>query len=541
MSYSELEDFDDNIVRRSSRYKKRPKLYSEEQIEYDIDKKIFKKIRRFEKSNTETIPTNVKNSLTDHSPRGSKKSPLKTQSINNETQPSNNNSSISTSYDMNTKRGISFDIEGIKKLRLEFPNTETYWKLFPPMNYINSKYPICIYQTITCKAPIVSISLSPAGDILALCTLLGNILIYSNFDDEANGGNNSESANNYRSSYKNWKYLGLLRDEKGIHVDEFYNLSFTPCGKHLFVAGTVKSRNQIDEITNELKTMPCTLIRFDLESLIFFKGHDQESLDPNDADIKDPLNFVPCVRYYGHLENITEFKLIFYKGENYILSCGLDGHIIKWKFDKKWKNEKKKSIIYDKHSLQVYSVSFLPNFCNRYFIAAVDDGLHLYDFEMNKLIQRWPGLYSSCCNQVKIVKERDGEGFYVITKGKDENTSSRKHEVRCYELIEPVIDTESINGSTEYKPWKLNLISRLSDTLHSFNHWSMRFSSNGSYLASPSSNGKVFIWNIQSGKLTGVLSDHERGTNVHKVLFHPHLPLLFTTGEDGNAIVYSYK
>lgn len=87
----------------------------------------------------------------------------------------------------------------------------------------------------------------------------------------------------------------------------------------------------------------------------------------------------------------------------------------------------------------------------------------------------------------------------------------------------------------------MNFICKFSDPLHISKHWATSFTSNGIYLVSPSSNGKVFIWNFKTENLIGVLADHARGKAIHDVLFHPHLPLLFTAGGDGRVIIYSYK
>lgn len=293
---------------------------------------------------------------------------------------------------MTSKQTLIYDIEGINKLRTEYMSTESYWKSFPLINIINSSYPIYPIQTITCKAPITSLALSPKGDMLAFSSLLGEIYIYSIYCNIQNDLNDNDPdnpnfiLNSSDLSQANWQLLGVLRDEKERHIDEFYEVYFSPCGKNIYAAGAVKSRTQFDDSNDDLRTMPCTLVRFDLQTLMFSQDNEEKNIDPNDADIMDPLDFLPCVRYYGHLETITGFKMIKYKGKNYILSYGNDGHIIKWRFDKHWKQEKQKNIIYDEYSLNVYSVAFLPNCYNRYFIAAVDKGLHLYDFENNRVM-----------------------------------------------------------------------------------------------------------------------------------------------------------
>lgn len=71
------------------------------------------------------------------------------------------------------------------------------------------------------------------------------------------------------------------------------------------------------------------------------------------------------------------------------------------------------------------------------------------------------------------------------------------------------------------------------------NSWPMKPATNGRYILSPTSNGKVFIWNLKTGILSGLLADHGRNTAVKDIIFHPNLPLLFTAGIDGKILVYT--
>jgi hypothetical protein len=48
----------------------------------------------------------------------------------------------------------------------------------------------------------------------------------------------------------------------------------------------------------------------------------------------------------------------------------------------------------------VFSTAFLPNSGNKYFIAACDDGLKLFDFENAVMIQSFPGINSCYCDCV---------------------------------------------------------------------------------------------------------------------------------------------
>ncbi|CAJ0914441.1 15153_t:CDS:2, partial [Entrophospora sp. SA101] len=49
---------------------------------------------------------------------------------------------------------------------------------------------------------------------------------------------------------------------------------------------------------------------------------------------------------------------------------------------------------------------------------------------------------------------------------------------------------------------------------------------------------EVYIFNLRTGKVSGILQDHER-YEIRDVLFHPWKPLLFTC--DGYVKIYTYK
>lgn len=43
--------------------------------------------------------------------------------------------------------------------------------------------------------------------------------------------------------------------------------------------------------------------------------------------------------------------------------------------------------------------------------------------------------------------------------------------------------------------------------------WMTKFGTNGRYIASPTTDGKIFIWNIRSKELVTVLRDHRKDSN----------------------------
>jgi len=57
-----------------------------------------------------------------------------------------------------------------------------------------------------------------------------------------------------------------------------------------------------------------------------------------------------------------------------------------------------------------FTVSFVPNTGNKYFLAACDDVIRLYDFETAQLLQTFPTKYSSYCDCLRFIRVRDEAG-----------------------------------------------------------------------------------------------------------------------------------
>src|SRR5689334_19968203 len=82
--------------------------------------------------------------------------------------------------------------------------------------------------------------------------------------------------------------------------------------------------------------------------------------------------------------------------------------------------------------------------------------------------------------------------------------------------------------------WTLDEVARYEDEDYQTGRWLLRLGTNGRYIFAPTNCGKVFIWNIKSHELVGVLIDHE--ADVREVYFHPTERLLFTCG-DGTIFI----
>jgi WD40 repeat protein len=57
----------------------------------------------------------------------------------------------------------------------------------------------------------------------------------------------------------------------------------------------------------------------------------------------------------------------------------------------------------------------------------------------------------------------------------------------------------------------------------------MRIASNGRYLVAPTAVGKVYIWNIRTKQLVGILEDHNQ--DVRDILFYPGRQILLTCAD----------
>lgn len=169
--------------------------------------------------------------------------------------------------------------------------------------------------------------------------------------------------------------------------------TFVPDQTLVLAGGKLKDRNNWSEADEDNNILPCPLKLFDIltgEVVCQLKGHTEELL---------------CV------------KRVQFKGENYFLSGSQDGYLNKWHMDSDWRyvdfawiertiacqyeNEMTRSWIASlidmfacsDRSLKVmeqmedgitcmaFTVSFVPNTGNKYFLAAADENLRLYDFE----------------------------------------------------------------------------------------------------------------------------------------------------------------
>jgi WD40 repeat protein len=55
------------------------------------------------------------------------------------------------------------------------------------------------------------------------------------------------------------------------------------------------------------------------------------------------------------------------------------------------------------------------------------------------------------------------------------------------------------------------------------NVWLMKCNSNGRYMCSPTTDGRVFVWNLRSREVAAILFDHTSNTFTYIVYSNTHL------------------
>lgn len=192
---------------------------------------------------------------------------------------------------------------------------------------------------LTGLGAVMSIKISPDGKLLASFCKVGHVKLWD---------------------LETFELLATLRDREEQDIDEFYVGVFSPDQKYIVAGGKRKDRRHWSTNDNDNRILPCSIKVF------------------------DTLTGKVAARLDAHSEEVLCIKRAYFRGANYYLSCGQDGCIWKWQLSEDHTQILLRSKIADTSNI-VFSVSFLPRVGNKYFIAACDKNLKLYDFESEKV------------------------------------------------------------------------------------------------------------------------------------------------------------
>ncbi|CAO3607731.1 unnamed protein product [Cunninghamella echinulata] len=414
-----------------------------------------------------------------------------------------------------TKKG--YDKKRTLELAEKYP--DTYWKYHADTDLnmigtINESNQLeSIPSNIGDQGAITSMTLSNNGFLLATFSTVGSIKIW----DIENG----------------FELIRKIRDKDEPNIDEFFCGHFVEDVPDIIIAGgKLKDRQRWSEDDGDNHILPCPLKIFSLET----------------GKLLGKLE--------GHNEEILSIKAVQFNGDNYYISSSEDGHIIKWKMADDWTTLIESHRMVDELTCMAFTISFLPNTGNKYFMAACDEHLRLYDFETNQLLQTFENLYTSYCDCGKFIKwldepqywesvkkeeednnKNNGQQYaWFITRGAElcdvsEGVSSKPNSCILHKLNYPTVDNEEFT---------LEEIKRYQHEEYHSNSWFVKVTSNGRYLLAPTIYGQIFVFNILTGQTTAILKEHQ-DIEVRDVIFHPYRPLIFSSGDDGIVKVYSYK
>ncbi|CAG8505132.1 7110_t:CDS:10 [Scutellospora calospora] len=399
---------------------------------------------------------------------------------------------------------------------------DKYWQFHAEsnngmINYINEEHQLeLINVDVRDQGPITGMTLSPDGAMLVTFCNVGCAKIWDTAD---------------------FKLIQKLRDIEEVNIDEFFVGKFIPDHTRMAIGGKLKDRHHWSKDDDDNHILPCPLKIFDV------------------------ITGKAIARLEGHTEEILCVKTVVYKGVPYFLTTSQDGYIIKWKMRDDWTTLINKQPMVDGLTCMAFTVSFVPNTANRYFMAATDEHVRLYDFDAAQLMQTFSGnMYSQYCDCGKFIhpvepledEDIDNDSVeecnskskkkkpipkfaYFITRGVEildaegGKIASRGNVCILHKLIYP---------SKKGQPFELKEVRRFGHKDYHSNSWLIKISSNGRYIAAPTMTGHVFIFSLRTGDVTAILRDHEE---VRDVIFHPWKPLLFTSADDGCIKVYTCK
>ncbi|KAJ2960794.1 hypothetical protein NQZ79_g3839 [Umbelopsis isabellina] len=413
------------------------------------------------------------------------------------------------------RKPAEFDPARVSELSAKYP--DTYWEFHADSEHymvdcINESEPLeALPNNISDQAAITGMALSKDGAMLASLSNIGAIKIWDIEND--------------------FKLLRKLRDNDEEHIDEFYCGKFLSDSQGLIAAGgKLKDRHRWSAEDDDNHILPCPIKIFDV------------------------LTGKVVARLDGHSEEILCLKDVMFDGERYLISTSQDGYIFKWHLSEDWSTLLDAKKMDDGITCMAFTVSFVPNTGNKYFLAACDEHVRLYDFESCQMMQTFEDLYSSYCDCGKFIKwldedryleetkaegssEKDEKPYaWFITRGAEmcdmgDGISSTPNTCTLHKLVYPV---------TKGGKFELQEVKKYKHEDYHSNSWLVKIASNGRYLLAPTIYGQIFAFNMLSGQVTGILKDHE-DLEVRDVMFHPYRPLIFSSGDDGYVKVYTYS
>ncbi|ORY96382.1 WD40-repeat-containing domain protein [Syncephalastrum racemosum] len=364
----------------------------------------------------------------------------------------------------------SYDPEGVRSLAKEYP--DSYWRFHADadthmVDELSETIPVePVNVDISDHAAIVGMTLSNDGRVLATFSSVGSIGLYA--------------------VTKELRLLRRLRDPAETNIEEYWCGQFAG-SRYLVAGGKLKDRNRWSAADEDNHILPCPIKIYDIIS----------------GQVVSTLS--------GHKEEILCIKAVTFKGENYFISTSQDGFIRKWHMAQDWITLLDSSEVEDGETCMAFTISFLPNTGNKYFMGACDGHLRLYDFEEGLLLQTFEDLYSSYCDCGKFIRWLDApedtteDEAYFITRGAEEcnagdGLTSIPNKCMLHKVKYP---------TTKGGKFELETVRKFMHEDYHANSWLIKITSNGRYLMAPTIYGQIYVFDMRDGNVSLVIKGHD--------------------------------
>ncbi|KAJ3211968.1 hypothetical protein HDU82_004379 [Entophlyctis luteolus] len=427
----------------------------------------------------------------------------------------------------------------------------------PVDSCINIEGPLDLIEAaVEDKAPIAGMILSPCGTLLLTFSLLGIIKVW-------------DIENNFRM-------LVTLNDSADSSIaDEFYTGAF-PILQDFLPDSPSKSARVVERVnskTSKKSHVPLTVAVAgkSKDRTRWCDDENDNAILPCDIKIFDLNSGRVISRLAGHQEEVLCLKAVVFKNTPYYISASEDGYIFKWEMQKDWRREKSSTRMKDgANTCMAFSISFLPQTGNKYFVAACDARIAIFDFEAASLLQSFDTHYSCYCDfvapivppahlppppacwadiletaTIDILADSEdcdaAEGGDAVREPMFAYVVSRGVEYMNRSDLKPVSNTVFMHRLTYPAAvggeFRLQDVASFAHPSYQSNSWPTKVATNTRILVAPTNVGDVVIFNLASGRVAGILRDHKE-VEVRDALLHPTKPLLFTCSDDGTVKVY---
>ena len=157
-----------------------------------------------------------------------------------------------------------------------------------------------------------------------------------------------------------WDLLQMLRDPSEKEIEELYCAAFSADSRRVLTCGKLKSRS------------------------VWSEEDGDNFVVPGKIKVYDTVTGQVLLRMEGHQEEILSLQRVQFKSDQYWLSCGQDGRVIKWKIEDDYRSYSKQYMD-DPTAHYTCALSLLPGTGNKLFATGADEGLKIFDFERNSV------------------------------------------------------------------------------------------------------------------------------------------------------------